>query len=223
MNRRFLTAAIGLALCALAMPASARPYADDDDGDRYARRRHYERYERSYDRDDEEDGGYQRRRRHSRRAVRQRTHAQGARKAPLPEAAKPQQPKQLASAQPQVDVRPLPQLLPLPPSGRHARHDGRGCLRPAARNLLERVESHFGPMQIISTCRPGARIAGSGRISKHASGEAIDFNAGRRKSEVVRWLIANHKSGGTMTYDGMSHIHVDVGYHFVSLNSSSGR
>ena len=84
MNRRFLTAAIGLALCALAMPASARPYADDDDGDRYARRRHYERYERSYDRDDEEDGGYQRRRRHSRRAVRQRTHAQGARKAPSP-------------------------------------------------------------------------------------------------------------------------------------------
>ena len=38
-------------------------------------------------------------------------------------------------------------------------------------------------MQIISTCRPGARIAGSGRISKHASGEAIDFNAGRRKGE----------------------------------------
>ena len=78
-------------------------------------------------------------------------------------------------------------------------------------------------MQIISTCRPGARIAGSGRISKHASGEAIDFNAGRRKGDVVRWLITNHKSGGTMTYAGMSHIHVDVGYHFVALNSGGGR
>ena len=78
-------------------------------------------------------------------------------------------------------------------------------------------------MQLISTCRPGARIAGSGRISKHASGEAIDFNAGRRKGEVVRWLIANHKSGGTMTYAGMSHIHVDVGHHFVALNSGGGR
>ena len=78
-------------------------------------------------------------------------------------------------------------------------------------------------MQIISTCRPGARIAGSGRISKHASGEAIDFNAGGRKGEVVRWLIANHKSGGTMTYAGMSHIHVDVGQHFVALNSGGGR
>jgi hypothetical protein len=50
-------------------------------------------------------------------------------------------------------------------------------------------------------------------------GEAIDFEAGSRKGDVVRWLIANHKSGGTMTYAGMTHIHVDVGSHFVALNS----
>ena len=99
----------------------------------------------------------------------------------------------------------------------------RSCLKPAARALLDRIEVQFGKMQIISTCRPGARIAGTGRRSKHATGEAIDFNAGSRKGAVVRWLIANHKSGGTMTYRGMSHIHVDVGYHFVSLNSRSGR
>jgi uncharacterized protein YcbK (DUF882 family) len=107
---------------------------------------------------------------------------------------------------------------------RHARSGtSRDCLTAAARALLNRIESHFGKMAIISTCRAGAVIAGTGRRSKHASGEAIDFNAGGRKGEVVRWLIANHKSGGTMTYRGMSHIHVDVGYHFVSLNSSSGR
>ena len=107
---------------------------------------------------------------------------------------------------------------------RHSRGgSSRNCLKPAARALLDRIETHFGKMQIISTCRPGAVIAGTGRRSKHASGEAIDFNAGGRKAQVVRWLIANHKSGGTMTYRGMSHIHVDVGYHFVSLNSSSGR
>lgn len=99
----------------------------------------------------------------------------------------------------------------------------RSCLTPATRALLERIEAHFGRMQIISTCRPGAVIAGTGRRSKHASGEAIDFNAGQRKGEVVRWLIANHKSGGTMTYRGMSHVHVDVGHHFVSLNSGGGR
>jgi uncharacterized protein YcbK (DUF882 family) len=109
---------------------------------------------------------------------------------------------------------------------RNRQHGGatsRGCLTAAARALLGRIETHFGKMQIVSTCRPGAVIAGSGRRSKHATGEAIDFSAGKRKGEVVRWLIANHKSGGTMTYSGMSHIHVDVGYHFVSLNSGGGR
>jgi len=95
----------------------------------------------------------------------------------------------------------------------------RGCLTPAARALLGRIEAKFGAMQIISTCRPGARIAGSGRISRHASGNAVDFNAGNRKGSVVRWLIANHKSGGTMTYSGMSHVHVDIGPHFVSLGA----
>ena len=99
----------------------------------------------------------------------------------------------------------------------------RGCLTPSARALLSRIESQFGSVQVISTCRPGARIAGSGRISRHASGNAVDFNAGGRKAAVVRWLIANHKSGGTMTYAGMSHIHVDIGYHFVALNSGGRR
>ena len=95
----------------------------------------------------------------------------------------------------------------------------RACLTSAARGILARIEQKFGAMQIISTCRPGARIAGTGRISRHASGNAIDFNAGSRKGAVVQWLIANHRSGGTMTYSGMSHIHVDIGHHFVSLGS----
>ena len=99
----------------------------------------------------------------------------------------------------------------------------RGCLTSSARALLGRIESQFGAVQIISTCRPGARIAGTGRISRHASGNAVDFNAGGRKAAIVRWLIANHKSGGTMTYAGMSHIHVDIGYRFVSLGSGGRR
>jgi Peptidase M15 len=100
----------------------------------------------------------------------------------------------------------------------------RGCLTSAARALLGRIESQFGHVQIISTCRPGARIAGTGRVSRHASGNAVDFNApGGRKAEIVRWLIANHRSGGTMTYAGMSHIHVDIGPRFVSLGSGGHR
>src|ERR1700742_3493362 len=84
---------------------------------------------------------------------------------------------------------------------RHASGEGglgvsRSCLTSAARALLGRIEAQFGSVQIVSTCRPGARIAGTGRISRHASGNAVDFNAGGRKAAIVRWLIANHKSGG---------------------------
>ncbi len=93
----------------------------------------------------------------------------------------------------------------------------RKCLTPAVRAVLDQIEARFGPVQVISTCRPGARIAGSGRISRHASGNAVDFEAGKRKGAIIDWLVANHKKGGTMTYPSMSHIHVDVGQHFVSL------
>lgn len=112
-------------------------------------------------------------------------------------------------------------------SGRRHSHAGSGvsrsCLTGAARALLGRIENQFGTVQIISTCRPGARIATTGKISKHASGQAIDFRVPGRKAQVLRWLIANHKSGGTMTYSDMDHIHVDVGYRFVALNRPSGR
>jgi hypothetical protein len=132
-------------------------------------------------------------------------------------------PQQLAAIPETQLAPPVPQPAVRPPR-RHGRSDRlRTCLKPAARALLDRIEAEFGPMDIISTCRPGARIAGTGRISKHATGEAIDFNAGRRKGDVVRWLIANHKSGGIMTYAGMSHIHVDVGHRFVALNAHGGR
>ncbi len=103
------------------------------------------------------------------------------------------------------------------------RGDNLSCLTSEARNLLGRIRSHFNNVEIVSTCRPGARIAGTGRPSKHASGQAIDFRVPGRKAEVVRWLIANHKNGGTMTYHDMDHIHVDVGARFVALNRPSGR
>jgi Peptidase M15/Bacterial SH3 domain len=93
----------------------------------------------------------------------------------------------------------------------------RHCLTYAARALLERIEAKFGPVRLISTCRAGAQITGTGRPSRHASGNAVDFDAGARKAEIVEWLIANHHAGGTMTYTDMSHIHVDIGPHFVSI------
>ncbi len=98
----------------------------------------------------------------------------------------------------------------------------RSCLTRDARALLNSIESQFGRVEIVSTCRPGARIATTGHISKHASGEAIDFRAPGKKKQVVAWLIENHSDGGTMTYSDMDHIHVDVGAHFVALNRPSG-
>jgi Peptidase M15 len=92
----------------------------------------------------------------------------------------------------------------------------RSCLTPAARALLERIERQFGPVQVVSTCRPGATV-GTWRPSRHASGNAVDFNAGSRTAEILAWLIANHRSGGTMTYPGMDHIHVDIGPRFASI------
>jgi hypothetical protein len=93
----------------------------------------------------------------------------------------------------------------------------RKCLTKPAHELLDKIEARFGPVRVISTCRPGARIAGTGRISRHASGNAVDFDAGSRKGAIINWLVANHKTGGTMTYPDMSHIHIDIGQHFVSL------
>jgi hypothetical protein len=93
----------------------------------------------------------------------------------------------------------------------------RSCLTAAVRALLARIEQQFGPVQVVSTCRPGATIRGTFRPSRHASGNAVDFKAGSRKGAIVAWLIANHRRGGTMTYPGLDHIHVDIGPHFVSV------
>jgi hypothetical protein len=112
---------------------------------------------------------------------------------------------------------------------RHAHSHGgggtsRSCLQASARALLNRIESQFGAVSIVSTCRPGAVIAGSGKPSKHRYGLAIDFNApSGKKGAIVSWLIKNHHSGGTMTYAGMNHIHVDVGPRFVSLGAGGRR
>lgn len=89
----------------------------------------------------------------------------------------------------------------------------RDCLTPTTRDTLTKMERKFRPVKIISTCRPGARIAGTNKISQHAHGNAVDFMAPRgRKAEVVRWLRENN-SGLVMTYSRMGHIHFDTGPH----------
>jgi len=86
------------------------------------------------------------------------------------------------------------------------------CLPSSLKRQVNKLESQFGRIRIISTFRRGARIAGSGRRSRHADCRAIDFKAAKgQHSKVVRWLRANHR-GGLGTYScAMHHIHIDNG------------
>ena len=204
--KRLLTVALGVALCTLTTAASARSndfhtaaygegrrHSFDDDSE-YSRPRTYRRSARNQHR---RHGAGQSSRRHASKRSSRRQAGRSARRTPMAQRG----------------------LTSFARAG-----TSRGCLTSPARALLGRIEAQFGTLQIISTCRPGARIAGTGRVSRHASGNAVDFNApGGRKPEIVRWLIANHRSGGTMTYAGMSHIHVDIGPRFVSLGSGGRR
>ncbi len=87
-----------------------------------------------------------------------------------------------------------------------------GCMPASLSAKLNQIRAKFGPIQVISTHRPGARIAGSGRRSYHASCRAVDFNPPRGKyKQVLAWLKANH-NGGVGSYScGMHHIHIDNG------------
>ncbi len=86
------------------------------------------------------------------------------------------------------------------------------CLPGSVKAKLAQIRAKFGPIRIVSTHRPGARIRGSGKRSFHASCRAVDFHAPRGKyKQVVAWLKRNH-SGGVGTYScGMHHIHIDNG------------
>lgn len=84
----------------------------------------------------------------------------------------------------------------------------RSCLTGDTRAVLARLEARVGKVRIVSTCRPGARIRGTGRQSKHAIGRAVDFNT-PRKAQAIAFL----RSQGVfvMTYCGMSHVHFNTG------------
>ena len=86
------------------------------------------------------------------------------------------------------------------------------CLPGVLKRRLSQIRAKFGRVRVISTYRRGARIAGSGRRSFHASCRAVDFHPPRGKYRaVVAWLKRNH-FGGVGTYScGMYHIHIDNG------------
>jgi uncharacterized protein YcbK (DUF882 family) len=98
----------------------------------------------------------------------------------------------------------------------------RACLTAATRGLLNEVEARFGNVRVISTCRPGATIAGSGgRPSFHRYGMAVDFVApSGRKREVVAFL---GRRSLVMTYARMPHVHFNLGQGTRIVHGGGGR
>jgi hypothetical protein len=99
------------------------------------------------------------------------------------------------------------------------------CLHESGKQLLAHIEAEFGPVDISEGTCVKRTIAGTGVLSQHAYGRAIDFlpSKGHSKQQIVAWLMAHRHEGwvsGIMTYATMSHIHVDTGpFHFVALNA----
>lgn len=95
-------------------------------------------------------------------------------------------------------------------SSRRGASASRGCLTGQTRQVLSGLEARFGAVKVISTCRPGAVIAGSGRPSQHRYGKAVDFvpRSGQRGA-MLAWLRAN--SGGAVITYASGHIHFDTG------------
>lgn len=84
------------------------------------------------------------------------------------------------------------------------------CLPSSLKSRLSQVRRKFGPIKVISTFRKNAFVRGTGRRSKHANCQAVDFKV-RNKWTVYKWLTKHH-NGGVGIYSGRcSHIHIDVG------------
>jgi uncharacterized protein YcbK (DUF882 family) len=101
----------------------------------------------------------------------------------------------------------------LGPAGREGSEAARTCLPGDLKARLAQISSRFGPVTVVSTYRPGARMP-SGQPSFHASCRAVDFRpAAGTYGAVASWLKSNH-GGGVGTYGcGVNHIHIDNGPH----------
>jgi hypothetical protein len=98
----------------------------------------------------------------------------------------------------------------------------RGCLTGQTRQVLSGLEARFGQVKVISTCRPGAVIAGSGRPSQHRYGKAVDFvpRSGQRGA-MLAWLRAN--AGGAVITYASGNINFDTGGYRNSAVSGKAR
>lgn len=73
-------------------------------------------------------------------------------------------------------------------------------------NALRQVAASCSGFRVISAHRPGARIAGTGRPSLHASGRAADFVV--RDYSCAYAILRSFPGGVSMDASRVSHIHV---------------
>ena len=84
------------------------------------------------------------------------------------------------------------------------------CLPASVKAKLNYIERHFGRVTVISTYRKNARIAGSGKPSKHRNCKAVDFHVHGNKAAAIRWLWKQR--GEVIVYRcAMHHLHAGVG------------
>jgi hypothetical protein len=86
------------------------------------------------------------------------------------------------------------------------------CLPGQLNAAFADVQARFGPVVVISTHRPGARIRG-GRPSLHASCQAVDFKPAPGSYSRVAAHLRRSWTGGLGTYSS-GHIHIDTGENY---------
>jgi uncharacterized protein YcbK (DUF882 family) len=96
------------------------------------------------------------------------------------------------------------------PGVAHAESTSTKCLPASLKARLAEVRSKFGPIKVISTHRPGAKIRKTGHTSLHASCRAVDFIPPRGKYQAVANYLKRANGGYTLTYS-IGHIHIDTG------------
>ena len=73
------------------------------------------------------------------------------------------------------------------------------------RTFLVRVQEKCAGFKVVSACRPGARVAGSGRPSLHASCQAADYQV--RKPACALQLAKGWPGGHSVDYRAVNHFH----------------
>ena len=97
------------------------------------------------------------------------------------------------------------------------------CLPAQLKNALAHIRANYGRVVVVSAHRPGARVAGTGKRSKHASCKAVDFHVRGNRAGALAWL--RRQPLEIITYGGaMHHIHIATGnYRGHHVVNSRGR